>query len=1055
MRRHALVGTAILSCVALLGLSQVSCNGDNTKAAPAPPKLGITTGSLPDGVTGHDYSASLQATGGTAPYMWSVTSGSLPAGVTLDPSTGQLSGPPTAAGTANATIQVQDSRNPANTATHDFSIRIADPLAIGTATLPNGTDDVAYSASVSTSGGLAPLSFSISAGALPAGLSLDAANGTITGPPTTGGSFNFTVQVGDSLVPQQVQTQAFTVLVLEIAGTNPPDGTLGAAYSHSLSSSGGVGALTWSLAVGTLPDGLHLDAGGTISGTPTTAGTSNFTVQVTDSDSPARTDVQALSLSVNNPVPSITTLTPSSAQAGDPAFTLTVDGADFVNGAVVQWNGADRTTTFVSSTQLTAEIPAGDIAAVGTAQVQVANPAPGGGVSNVLDFTISAGPNPVPQLASLQPSSATATGPAFTLTVNGSAFVSNSVVRWAGNDRTTTFVSSTQLTAQISETDIAAEGSADVTVFNPTPGGGTSNALTFTINPVPPAAGVLEIVSVDSSGTQGNAASQRPATSMNGRYVAFVSDADNLVAGDSPQTPDAFLRDTCRGAGTGCVPSTTLLSAAPGGGPTGAVVVPTSSGGSRALAISSDARYVAFEDRSVVPGFGTVVVRDTCIGAPGGCTPATIVVSKLDDGTAEPSALLGLGQPAMSGDGRFVAFASSSASLVPNDTNGVPDVFLHDRDVDGNGVFDEANTAGMADKNGTARVSLASDGSEAAADASLFGSGAPSVSADGRYVAFQSFADNLIGIGADVNSSADIFVRDTCTGAPGGCTATTVLVSLDVNLDPFPFDGFTPVDSQSPSITSDGRYVAFALPISNIVKAGIYVFDRDADGNGVLDETCAGCRTSSRVPTFNPISVNETCCPTLLRNPSVSDDGRLVAFEGYDLDRPSTITLASPLVLVHDFLFAETFSVSIPPDPLVPVDGPSFLPSMSADGRVVAFQSSATNLGPTDTNGTTDVFLSSTGVDPAAPKLPVVTQISPTSVTAGGASFTLTVSGMNFETGAIIRWNGSDRTTTFNSSKSVSAAISASDIASPGTAQITVFDPVCNCTSNAFTFTIN
>jgi IPT/TIG domain-containing protein len=90
-----------------------------------------------------------------------------------------------------------------------------------------------------------------------------------------------------------------------------------------------------------------------------------------------------------NPVPALTTLAPASATAGGPAFTLTVNGSSFVSSSVVQWNGAARTTTFVSNRQLTAAIPAGDIAANGTAQVTVRNPAPGGGTSNALTFTIN------------------------------------------------------------------------------------------------------------------------------------------------------------------------------------------------------------------------------------------------------------------------------------------------------------------------------------------------------------------------------------------------------------------------------------------------------------------------------------------------------------------------------------------------------------------------------------------------------------------------------------------------------------------------------------------
>jgi len=181
---------------------------------------------------------------------------------------------------------------------------------------------------------------------------------------------------------------------------------------------------------------------------------------------------------VPNPVPTITGLNPPSATPGGPAFTLTVNGTSFVNGSVVRWNGADRTTTYVSGTQLTAAITLADIAAAGTASVDVFNPAPGGGLSNALSFSMG---NPVPTITGLNPSSATPGGPAFTLTVNGTGFIDGSVVRWNGVNRTTTFVSGTQLTAAITLADIAAAGTASVTVFNPAPGGGLSNALSFSV----------------------------------------------------------------------------------------------------------------------------------------------------------------------------------------------------------------------------------------------------------------------------------------------------------------------------------------------------------------------------------------------------------------------------------------------------------------------------------------------------------------------------------------------------------------------------------------------
>ena len=181
---------------------------------------------------------------------------------------------------------------------------------------------------------------------------------------------------------------------------------------------------------------------------------------------------------VENPVPTLSAISPTTATAGGPAFTLTVTGVDFVDGSVVRWDGADRTTAFVSGTQLTATIPAGDIATAGTATVTVENPAPGGGESNELTFTVE---NSAPTLSAISPVTTTAGGPAFTLTVTGTGFVASSVVRWGGADRTTSFVSGTQLTATIPAGDIASAGTATVIVLNPVPGGGVSAGLTFTV----------------------------------------------------------------------------------------------------------------------------------------------------------------------------------------------------------------------------------------------------------------------------------------------------------------------------------------------------------------------------------------------------------------------------------------------------------------------------------------------------------------------------------------------------------------------------------------------
>jgi hypothetical protein len=183
-------------------------------------------------------------------------------------------------------------------------------------------------------------------------------------------------------------------------------------------------------------------------------------------------------MQINNPTPVISSLSPSSSQAGGPAFTLTVNGNNFISTSEVRWNNSPRTATYVSSTQLTAAIPAVDIATAGTSAVTVVNPAPGGGTSTAVNFVIS---NPAPVISSLSPSSSQAGSAAFTLTVNGNNFMSNSEVLWNNSPRPTTFISSSQLTAAITTSDISTAGTAAVTVVNPTPGGGSAQAASFTV----------------------------------------------------------------------------------------------------------------------------------------------------------------------------------------------------------------------------------------------------------------------------------------------------------------------------------------------------------------------------------------------------------------------------------------------------------------------------------------------------------------------------------------------------------------------------------------------
>jgi len=269
----------------------------------------------------------------------------------------------------------------------------------------------------------------------------------------------------------------------------------------------------------------------------------------------------SLSFAINNPAPTITSLNPNSTTAGGAAFTLMVNGTGFVNSSTVWWNGSLRTTQFVNATQVTASITAADVASAGTASVVVQNPAPGGGSSPAATFTIN---NPVPAITSLSPNSVTAGSSAFTLTVNGTGFVNSSTVWWNGSLRTTQFVNATQVTVSITAADVASAGTASVVVQNPAPGGGSSPAATFTITtatPAPTTTSIIPNIAV-AGGTafalmvNGTNFANNSTVNWNGsgRATTFVS---------TTQLTAQILASDIATAGTATV---TVVTPAPGGG---------------------------------------------------------------------------------------------------------------------------------------------------------------------------------------------------------------------------------------------------------------------------------------------------------------------------------------------------------------------------------------------------------------------------------------------------------------------------------------------------------
>jgi len=180
----------------------------------------------------------------------------------------------------------------------------------------------------------------------------------------------------------------------------------------------------------------------------------------------------------DNLLPILNSTSPSTASSGSSGVTLTARGKQFATKATIDWNGTALTTTYVSDTQLTATVPSSDLTSAGSVNVTVVNPAPGGGTSSAATFTIT---NPAPTLSGISPANAVAGSGATTITLNGTDFLSSSIVEWNGTALTTSYVSNTQLSATVPAADLTAAGTFNVTVVNPAPGGGTSGATTFTV----------------------------------------------------------------------------------------------------------------------------------------------------------------------------------------------------------------------------------------------------------------------------------------------------------------------------------------------------------------------------------------------------------------------------------------------------------------------------------------------------------------------------------------------------------------------------------------------
>jgi Tol biopolymer transport system component len=402
----------------------------------------------------------------------------------------------------------------------------------------------------------------------------------------------------------------------------------------------------------------------------------------------------------------------------------------------------------------------------------------------------------------------------------------------------------------------------------------------------------------NSSGDSGWAA-----ISADGRYVAFASTSDNIVAGDTNGVSDVFVQDRLSGI-------TMRVSSSSNG--------TQADGPSSVPAVSSDGRYVAFQSAAtnLVPndtnGKLDVFVRDRVTGT-------TTRASVADDGSEGDDDSF---SPSVSGDGRLVAFLSLAGNLTPSDTNHLSDVFVRDLASDL-----------------TTRVSVSSTGTEGNGECggvSYFQRG-PALSLDGRFVAFQSFSDNLIP--GDTNNHWDVFVHDLVTGTTV-CASVTSAGALG--------DG----DSYNPTISGDGVLVAFESFAMNL-----------GAGHGpeiMLRDSQSGSTTKVSV------NMNGGYANADSNDPALSADGHFIVFESNASDLVPQDTNGHGDIFVRDLQAGATTRVSVASDG-TQGDSWSAYPSGSSDASSVVFVSDSTTFNSLGHSGANNVFVRACGTfSPAA-----------------------------------------------------------------------------------------
>ena len=703
----------------------------------------------------------------------------------------------------------------------------------------------------------------------------------------------------------------------------------------------------------------------------------------------------------------VSNVTPPTATAGGASFTITINGYGFTSTSTVDWNGAALPTTYVSTTQLTAQVSDTEIINPGTYTVSVDNG--GGDISNTVPFVVSSG---ALAITSLSPASATAGSPGFAMAVNGQNFTSGSVVYWNGTPLTTVYVSYSLLLATVPASAIAASGSYGVTVDNPD--STVSNTVNFTVSAAPVITG-LSPASVAAGGPN---------------FTLFVNGV-NFVPGSTVNWNGTSLTTTFVSATevTAPVPASDILTAGtvpvtvsnPGGvksssytftiatnPPTITALLPSSAvAGSPALILTISGTGFASPAKVLwnsIPLTATVVsttkitvpIPAAYLATPGS---ANVVVQESGEFTENSNAAVftissGSTPTVTSINPSTVTAGSPAFTLTVTGTG-----FAVGSTINWNGgalntaytsptqvsatvpAVDIANT-------GTASISVSNSGSKTSNSVTL------TISSSNGTLTISTLSPSSVTAGSPAF---------TMTIYGSGYVAKSV---AQWNNSPMPTTVVSPTE------------LTLTIPASFVAKPGSDTFTVLNPGNALSNSAAFTVTSSPVITSLSPNSV------------TAGSPSFLLTVTGAGFVAGSTVNWNKGTLLTT-YVNPTTLTASVPPSDVANVG--TALVTVINPGSIVS-------------NGAQFTITSSSGP-------PTITSLSPATLPAGSPGFTLTVNGSGFVTGSVVNWNGTALPTTFISSTQLTAAVPASDVANIGTAKVTVTNPG-NIMSNSSNFVI-